>query len=296
MLKSMTAYATRAGTHGAFSWTWEVRGVNGKGLDLRLRAPDWIEGVEPAFKAALKGQVGRGTLQVSLRVSRTDGAEALNLDETAVAGVLAALARVEDMAQTAGHALAPTKASDVLTMRGVLDAGTPDDGGPDLANAVKADIPHLIEDFVAMRGQEGAALYDILTEHLQVISDLVAAAEAHLPDREAAQKAQFEAGLKRLMTDQRDIDPDRMAQELAQILIKSDVMEEIDRLRAHVTAATDLLEQSGPVGRKLDFLAQEFNREANTLCSKSGTKELTAIGVDLKVRIDQMREQIQNVE
>ncbi|WP_255449579.1 YicC/YloC family endoribonuclease [Shimia ponticola] len=292
----MTAYATRAGSHGAFSWTWEVRGVNGKGLDLRLRAPDWIEGIEPAFKAALKGQVGRGTLQVSLRVTRSDGAEALKLDEAAVAQVMSALARIEDMAQTAGHALAPTKAADVLTMRGVLEGGTPDDGGPELAAAVKADIPHLIADFVAMRAQEGAALSAILTDHLAVISGLVASAQAHLPDREAAQKAQFEAGLKRLMADQREIDPDRLAQELAQIMIKSDVMEEIDRLRAHVTAASDLLQKREPVGRKLDFLAQEFNREANTLCSKSGTKELTSIGVDLKVRIDQMREQIQNVE
>lgn len=296
MVQSMTGFAAQNGSFGPFTWVWELRGVNAKGLDLRLRVPDWIDGLDPAFRVAIKGKVGRGTLQASLKVSRQEAAQGLNLNTSAVEAVLHAVAEIEDAAQRVGHALAPTSAADVLSMRGVIDSGMPDDGGPEFAAAVQADIPQLIAAFVAMRAQEGAALTEILNDHLSAISDLVEAAAALLPDREAAQRATFEAGIKRLMTDSRDTDPDRMAQELAQLVIKSDVTEEIDRLRAHVIAARDLLATAGPIGRKLDFLAQEFNREANTLCSKAAAKDLTAIGVDLKVRIDQMREQIQNVE
>ena len=294
MPRSMTAYATRTGTHGPFSWVWELRGVNGKGLDLRIRVPDWIAGLEPALRSALTGALKRGNIQASLKVTRAESTGG-DVSEEAVANVLAGLKTIESMAGEAGLHLAPLTAADIYSIRSVTEGAGLDDGGPDFAAAVIADIAPLVTDFEAMRATEGAALGSVITGQTDTIADLVARAKALLPDRAAAQEEAFKAGLARVLKE-KDIDEAKLAQELAQLAIKSDVMEEIDRLEAHIVAARDLIGTDGPVGRKLDFLMQEFNREANTLCSKSGDTTLTAIGLDLKVTIDQMREQIQNVE
>lgn len=295
MLKSMTAYASAAGSDGALSWSWELRGVNGKGLDLRLRIPDWIEGLEPEVRKSLGAALTRGNVQVSLRVTRGDAAGAMALNVDAVDAVLAQLREIEARAAQAHVPLTPTRAVDILTMRSVSEAQGSDDGGPEFAAKLKADFATLVKAFVAMRVEEGAALSRIIKTQLEAIAGLVAEARSLLPDRAAAQAETFRAGLARVMGEA-DIDEGRLAQELAQLAIKSDVMEEIDRLEAHIAATRELLATEGPVGRKLDFLMQEFNREANTLCSKSGDSALTRIGLDLKVAIDQMREQIQNVE
>ncbi|MEM8591992.1 MAG: YicC/YloC family endoribonuclease [Pseudomonadota bacterium] len=294
MPRSMTAYASSNGSFGAFAWTWDVRGVNGKGLDLRLRVPDWIDGLEAATREAFSKAVGRGNIQISLKVTRAESA-ATRVNEEAVVAVLEGIKSIEEMAAQTGVSLAPTSAADILAMRAVSEAGGADDGGPEFAAAVKADIPPLIKEFVAMREAEGAALSKVVEGQIADISAQVSQARSLLPDRAAAQARTFRDGLARVMAES-EIDPSKLAQELAQLAIKSDVMEEIDRLEAHVKAAQKLLKNDGLVGRKLDFLMQEFNREANTLCSKSGDTELTKIGLDLKVTIDQMREQIQNVE
>lgn len=295
MLNSMTAYASRTGAFGAFSWVWELRGVNGKGLDLRLRLPDWIEGLEPALRGALTKALTRGNVQASLKVTRSETEAAQSIDDAAVTAVLLDLKAIEALAARASVPLAPTKAADILAMRAVSDARGPNDGGPELARAVIADIDGLVSDFAEMRSSEGAALAEIVTGQLAGIATLVSQAKALLPDRAEAQATAFRAALARVLAEI-DIDEGKLAQELAQLAIKSDVMEEIDRLEAHVAAAREMIEYQGPVGRKLDFLMQEFNREANTMCAKSGDAELTRIGLELKVAIDQMREQIQNVE
>ncbi|MEM1373726.1 MAG: YicC/YloC family endoribonuclease [Pseudomonadota bacterium] len=290
----MTAYATRTGAHGPFTWVWELRGVNGKGLDLRLRVPDWIAGLDQAVRSALSAALARGNLQVSLKVTRAEAAAGA-VNDAAVIEVVTGLKQVEALAGEAGLHLAPLTAADIYSIRAVTEGGGDDDGGAEFASALKGDIGPLVADFIAMRDAEGAALGQVIDEQLSGIAGHVAAARALLPDRAAAQEATFRAAMARVLKDI-DIDEARLAQELAQLAIKADVMEEIDRLEAHITAARDLLGQEGPVGRKLDFLMQEFNREANTLCAKSGDAALTAIGLDLKVAIDQMREQIQNVE
>ncbi|MEM6727602.1 MAG: YicC/YloC family endoribonuclease [Pseudomonadota bacterium] len=293
-LKSMTAFATRTGSDGPFSWQWDLRGVNGKGLDLRLRIPDWVDGVEQALRSGLTGALKRGNVQGSLKISRLEnGASSIN--EAAVGEVISALKSIEALAAASGVTLAPTRAADILAMRSATEGAGDDAELPALAVALKAEIAPLIEAFAAMRAEEGAALQDIIEGQLAGIAGLVAQAEALLPDRQAAQRATFQSALARVMNET-EIDEQRLAQEVAQIAIKSDVMEEIDRLKSHIEAARALLAKDEPVGRKLDFLMQEFNREANTLCSKSGDTALTAIGLDLKVAIDQMREQIQNVE
>ncbi len=296
MIRSMTAFASRTGTLGPVSWSWEMRGVNARGLDLRLRLPDGIDGLEVAVRSALNAGLGRGNVTVNLRLSREETAQGLTLDETQLESVLSALDAVQERAFAMGVTLAQPTAADVLAQRGVLIAASADDDGAALATALNADIAPLLADFIAMRETEGAALHGVIVDQLDQIVALTKAAAQAAADRAPQVKENLTTALKRVLEDVSDMDEQRIAQELAVLAVKSDVTEEIDRLAAHVNAARDLLAAPKPAGRKLDFLAQEFNREANTLCAKAQATALTAIGLDLKAVIDQMREQIQNVE
>lgn len=293
MTKSMTAYASQSGTHGDVSWVWELRGVNGKGFDLRARVPDWIEGLEPALRAALSAAVKRGNIQASLKVTRAE-TPGSGLNSAALATVLDQIKAVETAARTAEVTLSQASAVDILGLRAVSDGANNSDNA-ELAAEIRADIAPLVAGFVDMRAREGAALHEVITAQLEGIKTLVQRAADCLPERAKALEEATRAGVARILK-ATDTDEQRLLQELAVLAIKSDVTEELDRLRAHITAAREMIATAGPVGRKLDFMMQEFNREANTLCAKSAHAELTAIGLDLKVGIDQMREQIQNVE
>jgi len=292
----MTGFAARNGESDGFTWAWEVRSVNAKGLDIRLRVPDWVDGLEAAVRKQVAKSVGRGNINLTLRVQRDEGATPLNLNNAQLARVLQALSRIEDAAADSDLTLVHCTAADVLAQRGVIDTSVvQDDTGPLLA-ALLDDLPPLLEDFTAMRRNEGAALDKVIHEQIDQIEVLTkAAAKAAKARRDDVAKTLRE-NLARVLDNTDGADPDRVAQELAMLAVKSDVMEELDRLRAHVDAARDLMGKTGPVGRKLDFLMQEFMREANTLCSKSQSVDLTRIGLDLKAVIDQMREQVQNVE
>ncbi len=297
MIQSMTAFASRTGAFGPMSWVWDVRGVNARGLDLRLRLPDTVPGLEQAVRTALSARIARGNVTLNLRLGRDEAQGALNLDLDQLDRVLAALDLVQDRAMAKGNTLAQPTAADVLAQRGVVVAEAAADVDIDgLVQAVQSDFAELLNEFVAMRLSEGAALTRVLSDHLDQIAALTdAAAEAAEARRDEA-RATLTAALRRVAEDVPDMDEGRVAQELALLAVKSDVTEELDRLRAHVAAARELLDDDKPAGRKFDFLAQEFNREANTLCSKAGSQRLTAIGLDLKAVIDQMREQVQNVE
>ncbi|WP_232279521.1 YicC/YloC family endoribonuclease [Roseobacter sp. AzwK-3b] len=296
MLNSMTAFASGKGAFGPQSWTWELRSVNGKGLDLRLRLPDWIEGLEPALRARLSSCLARGNISLGLRVQSEDRAGRLAVNEAALDDILAAMARVEARAQETGVTLAPSTPADLVAMRGVLDSATTETETGPLRDAILADFEAPLADFLAMRAAEGAALSTILSDQLDQIASLTEQAGQAAETRRADMAGILRTQLARIMDNADGADAGRIAQELALIAVKSDVTEEIDRLRAHVAAARALLAESAPIGRKLDFLSQEFNREANTLCSKAQNTALTAIGLDLKAVIDQMREQVQNVE
>lgn len=296
MIQSMTAFASRVGALGDSTWSWELRSVNGRGLDLRVRLPEGFSAIEVAGRAALKKQINRGTLTLNLRLSQGDQKADLSVDPIQLDAVLRALDTVQDRAFEIGVTLAQPTAADVLMQRGVLVAGQPAEQSDDLAKALQTDLTALIADFVAMRVAEGAALHDIIAGQIDQIADLTVQATAAASARQADVQTNLTVALQRVLHDLADADPDRVAQELAVLAVKSDVTEELDRLRAHVAAARALLASGAPAGRKLDFLAQEFNREANTLCAKAGAPDLTAIGLDLKAVIDQMREQIQNVE
>lgn len=296
MIHSMTAYASRTGALGAVSWHWDMRGVNARGLDLRLRLPDGCDAVERALRAALTKALGRGNVTVTLRLQRDEAQADLSIDDQQLDRVLRALDRVQERAVTLGVTLAQPTAADVLAQRGVMgtSGGEVDDSA--LTAALITDTAPLFADFIQMRASEGAALQEVIADQLDQIADLTGQAASAAADRAPQVRAHLTAAVKRVLEDVDNIDEARIAQELALLAVKSDVTEEIDRLGAHVAAARALLAEDGPTGRKLDFLAQEFNREANTLCSKAQSAPLTSIGLALKAVIDQMREQIQNVE
>lgn len=297
MIQSMTALASRTGHDDLHRWTWEIRGVNARGLDLRLRVPEGLDGLEAALRARIAATVARGNVSLTLRLTREEGAGPLVLDPDQLERVLGALNEVQERAYVQGVTLAQATAADVLAQRGVIRAAsTAETDGPELTAALMADFEPLLTDFAAARAAEGAALREVLLGQLAQIEALVTAAIAAAEARRPEARAALTAALRRVIEDAPEIDEPRVAAELALLAVKADITEELDRLRAHVVAARGLCDQSAPAGRKLDFLAQEFNREANTLCSKAQSPALTAIGLDLKAVIDQMREQVQNVE
>lgn len=297
LLKSMTGFASGKGDLAPFAWSWELRSVNAKGLDVRLRVPDWLDGLETALRAELSKSVTRGNITLSLRLVRTDdNGGQLSVNRATLDGVLAALASVEARAAQTGVTLAPSRGTDLLALRGVMEIAAADLDHTPLVARLKQDFGALVAAFVQMRADEGAALEQVMQTQLRTIETLTEQAGLLAESRRAQAAETLKSNLSRVLDNTDGADPDRVAQELALIAVKADVTEELDRLSAHVAAARTLLETGGPVGRKLDFLMQEFNREANTLCSKSQNSGLTAVGLELKAVIDQMREQVQNVE
>lgn len=296
MIMSMTGFAAARGAQAAHTWSWELRSVNSKGLDLRLRVPDWLDGLETALRADLGKAVKRGSLTLSLKVSRADDGAGLRLNTAALDTLLDAVAETERRAEERGLVLDPSRASDILGLRGVWDASGADDEVAPLVAQMKSEFPALLNDFLAMRQSEGAALAKVLADQFDRVEVLAAQAKELAEARRPVMAETLRSNLAKVLENTEGADPDRLAQELAMLAVKADVTEELDRLSAHVAAARELLGKGGAVGRKLDFLMQEFNREANTLCSKSQSSDLTALGLELKAVIDQIREQVQNVE
>ncbi len=296
MIRSMTGFASSSGTDTPFIWGWEVRSVNGKGLDLRVRVPDWVDGLEAGVRKKLGARTARGNITCNLRLSREEGGNMLTVNAVQLDTVLDALHQIEARAMDAGVSLAPSKATDIVTMRGVLEQAVLEQDTVALCATLLADVDAVLDDFDAMRASEGAALAKVLEVQLAQIENLTTKAAALAETRKDEMAANLRRNLARVIENVDGADESRVAQELAMIAVKSDITEETDRLTAHVAAARTLLGQGDPVGRKLDFLMQEFNREANTLCSKAQNTALTTVGLALKAVIDQMREQVQNVE
>lgn len=296
MLQSMTGFAGGKGEADGYTWAWELRSVNAKGLDLRFRVPDWIEGLEPQLRAASTKALSRGSVTLSLRVGRVEDAAGLSLNESTLDVVLGALEAVEQRAMDLGQTLSPSKATDILALRGVLEASNADGDTAALAKSLVQAYPELLNSFLEMRKSEGAALETVLKEQISEIETLTGQAAEIAEQRKAEAAETLRNNINRILDNANGADEARLEQELAILAVKSDVTEELDRLKAHVDAARALVAKGSPIGRKLDFLMQEFNREANTLCSKAQNVELTRVGLDLKAVIDQMREQVQNVE
>ncbi|QCO54834.1 YicC family protein [Pseudorhodobacter turbinis] len=297
MTKSMTGYATRRGQFAAYSWQLDVRSVNAKGLDLRLRVPEWVNGLEGEMRAILSKNLTRGSISVTLKVAReAAGESALRLNTPALRSALSMLSEVEAAAMASGMTLAQASQADVLLMRGVMEQNQTEEDTTPLAAAILQDFQAAVEDLKFMRAQEGAALHIIIQNQLAQIEAHTTTAEAEAENRSQTAAETLRDNVQKLLQATDSIDQVRLAQELALLAVKTDIREELDRLHAHTDAAHALIAADVSVGRKLDFLMQEFMREANTLCSKAQSLALTRVGLDLKTVIDQMREQVQNVE
>ncbi len=295
-LVSMTGFARGDGQHDGLRWTWEIKTVNGKSQDVRLRLPYGFEAMEPEVRAVVPEYVRRGSCQLSLNVSRVDVAGELRINDRALELALAAVKRVASEIDTA-----PPSAEGILALKGVLevsDAGADDDEEALAARngAMMDSLRATLADLRTMRQGEGARLEAVLAAQIGDIEKLAEAARDCPARSVEAISARLHEHIERLMSQSGTFDEDRLHQEAVLLAAKADIQEELDRLFAHVEAAREHFSSAQPVGRKLDFLTQEFNREANTLCSKSNAAELTRIGLDLKAVIDQMREQVQNIE
>jgi uncharacterized protein (TIGR00255 family) len=293
-LKSMTGFGRSDGTHGAVSWAWEVRTVNGRGLDVRLRLPPGYETLEPKARDLTTKMLSRGSVNVTLTVTRTDGGTEIRLNERVLAQVLAAIDTVR--AKTGAP---PPTAEGLLSLRGVLEIAETKDADADVEARAAAMLASYAKALVGVdisREEEGARLARALSaqiDDVERLSAAVAASPSRTPD---AIRRRLADNLARILDASSALEPARLHQEAAILATKADVEEELERLRGHVAAARDLLQTDEPVGRRLDFLTQEFNREANTLCSKANAPDVTQKGLELKAIIDQMREQVQNIE
>ncbi|OUS04979.1 YicC family protein [Rhodobacterales bacterium 52_120_T64] len=293
-LRSMTGFATVSGQVDGVGWAWEIRSVNGRGLDVRLRLPEGGERLEPVIRAAVPIKLVRGNVSLNLKLSRMgdDGTPVLNFEN--LTAVISAAAQARTIAEANGMELRPASVAELLTQKWVWDTGPT--MNQDWVEAAKAQIPDVVEMLVNARKAEGVALLSILTTQLNTADNLSKSARVLAVARNARAGGALRTKVLAVLEITDLVDEDRLAQELAVLAVKADVTEELDRLDAHIIAARGLLAVSGPIGRKFDFLMQEFNREANTLCSKSNDTDLTAIGLEFKVVIDQMREQVQNLE
>jgi uncharacterized protein (TIGR00255 family) len=297
MTHSMTGFATRRGALGPHVWVWDLRSVNGKGLDLRLRVPDWVEGLESQVRAVLAKGLSRGNVSLTLKLNRETGSDApLRLNLAVLRTALGMLAALEAEAMATGVTLAQASQADILALRGVMEQVGDEGDTASLLAALMQEVPLLLADLVAMRAEEGRALQTVIADHLSQIEALIDEAAREANARRDVVAVTLRENVRKLLQVSDNLDEKRIEQELAILAVKADVTEELDRLRAHCKAARMLIAAKDPVGRKLDFLMQEFMREANTLCSKAQAMALTRVGLDLKTVIDQMREQVQNVE
>jgi uncharacterized protein (TIGR00255 family) len=294
-LASMTGFSRTVGGSERARWTWELRSVNAKGLDLRLRTPPGFDAVEQAARALASGRLKRGAIQGTLTIDRTATGVEVRINEEALVAVLAAAAAIAERVPSA----APPSVDALMAQRGVVEFVEPEEGADERAAfeaAVVADFAQAVEALAMSREGEGAALEAVLNERLATIADLVARADACPGRSPEAVRQRLADQVAALVGTGVALDPERLHQEAALIATRADVREELDRLVAHVAAARALIGEGGPVGRRLDFLAQEFGRESNTLCAKSNDRALTAIGLELKAVVEQFREQVQNVE
>jgi len=296
-LNSMTGFARAGGETQAFSWQWELRSVNGRGLDLRLRLPGGFEILEPQVRARVSAALKRGNVQATLLIRTHEGAQQLQVNRALLEALLREAARAAQ--RLPAQVSARVDAAALLNVRGVVESAPLDFSAlaEQYAETLLAGLDEALEALKAMRTQEGARLARVIAAQVDEIARLVAKARAHPALKPENIRARLREQVARLLeASNGELDEQRLHQEAALLAVKADITEELDRLQAHVAAVRELLEAEEPVGRRLEFLAQEFNREANTLCSKAADAEITEIGVALKTVIDQFREQVANIE
>ena len=291
-IQSMTGFARTEGALGAIRWHWEIRSVNGRGLDLRMRLPPGFDALEPKLREAAQRRLVRGSVTANLNLQREAGAAAIRLNEAVLLDVIKAADRVRELA---GGKRPRVEA--LLAFKGVLEMAEPEDALSEaMLKVLHTSFEEALERLIAARQSEGARLADILGAHVAQIDALVATAAGSPARTVEAIRKRLVDQVQKLVEAAPSLDSDRLHQEAIMLATRADIEEEVKRLAAHIASARELLVAQEPVGRKLDFLAQEFNRAANTLCSKATDPEITRAGLALKAVIDQMREQVQNIE
>jgi len=293
-LSSMTGYARASAALDGLHWQWDIKSVNGKGLDIRCRMPPGFETLDLPVREIAQKHLKRGNVQISFTSDRGGAEQKLAVNEAALEQVVALAVKLRE--RLGG---APPQIESLLALRGIIDVAEPVEDEGQTARRDKAILKSVEEAFQAlavMRKAEGAKLGAILGQQLDRIEKLVIAARDNPARSVEAIRERLAEQVSRLIEANSSFDRDRLHQEAILLATRADIVEEIDRLFAHIEAARKLMQTREPAGRQLDFLAQEFNREANTLCSKASDKSLTAIGLELKTVIDQMREQVQNIE
>lgn len=293
-IRSMTGFARAEGAHADRRWHWEIRTVNGRGLDLRLRLPPGYDALEPRIREAVGKRLTRGSVTVTLHVAGEQSVSEIRLNEAVLEQVVAAAERVQQLA----HCEMP-RADGLLSLRGVLEVVEAEETEAERELRIAAVLKSLdtaLAGVVAARADEGKRMAAVLTSQVDEVEDLarrIASAPGRKPEAIAAR---LKEQVAKLLEASQSFDPARLHQEAVLIATRIDIEEELKRLGSHVVAARELLVSAEPVGRKLDFLTQEFNREANTICSKANDGDIQRAGLALKAVIDQMREQVQNIE
>ncbi len=293
-LSSMTGFARGHGVSGSYAWAWEIKSVNGKGLDLRLRLPPGWDAIEVPVRAQAAEKLARGSVQAGLTLERTGIVPVVRINTAVLESVLTAVRQLARRIEAS-----PPSLDGLLALKGVIEVGDAEENEQEKRSAEAAVIAGFAETIAAlidMRRHEGTALGNVLAARLADIAAHVERAELSPGRRPETIRARLAEQVAALLTQSDRFDPDRLHQEAILIATKADVREELDRLTAHLAQAQLLIGQGGPIGRRLDFLAQELNREANTLCAKANDVELTNIGLELKAAVEQFREQVQNVE
>ena len=293
-LSSMTGFARADGVSGAYHWAWELKSVNAKGFELRLRLPPGWDAIEPSLRPSAAKALARGTVHANLSVQRAGVPPVVRVNEPVLAAVIATMNDVAKRIDTDRPSI-----DGILGLKGVIEVIDEDEREEDRRAgeaAVIAGFATALKRLIEMRRREGEALAGVLGGRLDEIAALVARAESAPGRKPEAIKARLAEQIATLLETSTRFDPDRLHQEALLMASKADIREEIDRLVAHVAQARRLIGEGGPAGRKLDFLSQELNRESNTLCAKSNDVELTNIGLELKTVVEQFREQVQNLE
>jgi uncharacterized protein (TIGR00255 family) len=294
-LNSMTGFARTEGAEGSHIWSWEVKSVNGKGLDMRCRMPHGFDELEQAARAMVSKRFKRGNFNLALSLSLEQDGVQYRINR----GLLEQLITAAKEFEAGDNVFDPPRIDNLLGVRGVVeqaDSLANEAEMKALKSTILGNFGEAIDALAEMRAEEGGRMKTVLEAHLKNIGELCAAAKETAEAQPEAIKQKFSAQISELLGAEPSLSEDRIHQETAILITKSDVREELDRLEAHLQAADALLEDGDGVGRKLDFLCQEFNREANTLCSKAADVELSRIGLELKAVVEQFREQVQNIE
>jgi uncharacterized protein (TIGR00255 family) len=291
---SMTGFAREEGADEAAQWIWEARSVNARGLDIRCKLPPGLDRLEGPARAAVATRAKRGAVSITLTLTRRAGEGALRVNRALLDEVIRLRDELGDIVDPA-----PPRLEALLGVRGVVELAEEErDETAEQARdaALLASLERTLDAMAAMRGEEGARLAEVFTKQLAALSELAKSAGETASVQPEAIKARLAEQVAALIEADPALPEERLAQEAALLAAKADVAEELDRLVAHIAAVADLMSAGEPVGRRLDFLCQELNREANTLCAKSSDIELTNIGLALKAAIERLREQVQNVE